>query len=239
VESVCLRGGDPINKSDPSGLDPEDGLGLEGFYDLWRRRESFYDNEPSPQKPRWDPNNCWFSEFDQLSKVQQDLLGSKENYGALNSRQKASFLNITFVFERLGIDLSGQTLLGGTQGILSDRLQFEPGEAVNNLLSVLSAQSAADIFTSAKPSEREHPRMADWGFRQAGTRFSLQVGGGPGGVFADIDLFNPTDGLLGLGGHVLGEFVPNKIRRATTNPFRVGKELFDRDQGEFKYNCYR
>ena len=232
-------GNDPANKNDPSGLDPEDGLGLEGFYDFWARRESHYGNEPASRKPRWDRSNCWFPSFDGLSAEQKGLFTGSGEYDNLSPSMKASFLNITYKLSQYGVSLSGLSFLGGAAtGILADQLKFSPGPAAERMSDLFQGKVLTGAFVSDKPNAREHPGMAGGGVREFTTFNSLQVGWGPDGVFADIDPYGPID-AVGIFGHIFFQYFPNKIGNKTTDPLRVGKGLYDNDPGNVFYDCYR
>jgi len=234
-------GGDPVNKNDPSGLDSEDGLGLEGFYDFWARRESHYGNEPASPKARWDRSNCWFPSFDGLSSEQKGLFTGSGEYDNLSPSKKASFLNITYKLNQYGVSLSGLSFFGdggAATGILTDQLKFRSNDAATRLSDAIQSKVATGAFVSDKPKAGEHPGMADAGVREFTTFNSLQVGWGDDGVFADIDPYGPID-AVGIFGHIFLQYFPNKIGNKTTDPFRVGKGLYDNDPGNVSYNCYR
>jgi len=232
---------DPINKNDPNGLDPEDGLGLEGFYDFFARRGTFYSSEPGPPRPRWDRSNCWFPSFDGLSAKQKGLFTGSGEYDNLSPSKKASFLNITYKLSQYGVSLSGLSFFGdggAATGILTDQLKFRPNDAATRLSDELLSRVSTGAFISDKPKAGEHPGMADGGVREFATFNSLQVGWGRDGVFADIDPYGPID-AVGVFGHIFLQYFPNKIGNKTTDPFRVGKGLYDNDPGNVSYNCYR
>ena len=69
--------------------------------------------------------------------------------------------------------------------------------------------------------------MAEWGGRQWVTRFSMQVGGGSGGGFVDIDEFGPKVDVAGTLGHGF-EVLRNKLGHVKTDPYTVAKGLHKR-----------
>lgn len=62
--------------------------------------------------------------------------------------------------------------------------------------------------------------MSNFGARQNRAFYAWQVGIGDDGAFADIDIGNPTQGLLPAIVHAVEVLVPGR-----TNPFQVGRGL--------------
>lgn len=56
------------------------------------------------------------------------------------------------------------------------------------------------------------------------TTASLQIGGGRMGAFIDIDEFGVKTDLIGIFGHAF-EVGRNKIKRAKTDPYLIGRKL--------------
>ena len=167
--------------------------------------------------------NCSFPTFAGLTADQQALFGgTAAQWGQLDSKQIAGFLNITGALSAAGVDLSGLGLQPG--GIHQDRLLFTPESA-----ATLQSRMDNTVFSYDQPRQDLHPEMASWGARQNVLRYALQVGTGPGGAFVDIDLWNPSFGLLGsiMHGREVLENAYDRRRGGSglTNPSTVGKGL--------------
>jgi len=181
--------------------------------------------------------------FDQLSDEQRQLIDSvspgegEQVWGHVPAALRAGFLNITAVMKANGFPLAGLRLQPSRQdlkhsGLQQDRLLFTPESA-----SILRAPLEAAIqerdqrgdrgFIADKPEERLHPGMGEWGGRQWVTRFSMQIGGGSGGAFVDIDEFGPKVDVVGTLGHGF-EVLRNKLGHHTTDPFAVARGLHKR-----------
>jgi hypothetical protein len=158
-------------------------------------------------------------------------------WNQLKPAERAGFLNITAVLKSNGFGLSGLSLLplgGKDSGIQQDRLNFTPAAGARLQGSLTGAinerESRGDRgFTNDKPEESLHPGMADWGGRQWVTQNSMQIGGGPSGVFVDIDQYGVKVDVVGTVGHIF-EVIRNKGKdkdgnKKRTDPFEVAKGL--------------
>jgi RHS repeat-associated protein len=233
---------DPVNFSDPDGnlmQAPNCKIvarpGLEGW-DLYEVCTSDDLGGGGPGEPgdppvpepetRMQRGPCDFPSYAGLTDAQRMLFGgTMADWNGLASDKIAGFLNITGALAKAGIDFSGLQLQNGIQGIEQDRLFFTPGSA--DILKGLI--SASGKFTSDQPLASEHEGMSDWGFRQNLLRLALQVGGGSAGAFVDLDFWNPSNGLVGLVGHI-GEVISNRVNKANggsglTDPIKMGKKL--------------
>ena len=153
-------------------------------------------------------------------------------WNELSPAQRAGFLNITSVLKGNGFGLSGLSLQEG--GIQQDRLLFTPASGARlegPLRSAIGSREARGDrgFSNDKPEEHLHPGMADWGGRQWVTQNSMQIGGGPAGVFVDIDQYGPKVDVVGTVGHIF-EVVRNSGKdkdgnKKKTDPFEVAKGL--------------
>ena len=172
-----------------------------------------------------EPPRCSFPSFSQLSAAQQGLfkdIGGASAYGGLSDAQRASFLNLTGALSSAQINFSGLTLQ--QSGIHQDRLLFAPGAGINSFRASFEAGVAAGRFINSPPAESEHPGMSEWGGRQRRAFYALQIGGGRGGAFVDIDIGNPQMG--GLPALVHGvEVLYNKVSKSVTDPFAIGRAL--------------
>jgi hypothetical protein len=181
--------------------------------------------------------------FEQLDSSQRAMLDgvAKEGDGAalwaeLPAVQRAGFLNITAALRANGFGTSGLKLLpltGKDPGIQQDRLLFtaDSGGALRGTLesAIRNRDSLGDRgFSNDKPEEHLHPGMAAWGGRQWVTRNSMQIGGGPAGVFVDIDEFGVKVDVVGTLGHAF-EVLRNKAGGGKkTDPFKIGEGLHKR-----------
>jgi hypothetical protein len=180
-----------------------------------------------PQKPEPTPQrNCTFPGFDQLSAAQQGLLNAGA-YGGLSDAQRANFLNQTGALARAGINLGNATLQ--TNGTLTDRLLFNPGESLSTFRGSIVAAIASGGFIKDTPFASEHPGMSEFGARQAVTTNALQAGFGRTGAFVDIDRGGARTDVAGFLIH-MGEL----ITPGGTDPFAVGKALGSKVTG---YTC--
>jgi hypothetical protein len=151
-------------------------------------------------------------------------------YGGLSDPRKASFLNITGDLARTGINYSGLSLQQG--GIHQDRLLFAPGAVISDFQSSTRSAISSGSFVSAKPSARDHPGMSSFGAREGVTRWSLQVGTGENGAFADVDPWGPVDVVGGIGHGI--DYTKHKLFGGQTDPFAVGRALGSKVTG---YTC--
>ena len=182
----------------------------------------------TPQKTTPTPQrNCTWPGFDQLSAAQQGILnrvpgtGGAAFYNSLSDPLKASFLNLTGDLARMGLNFSGLSLQ--QDGIHQDRLLFAPGGGISDFQSSIQAGITSGAFDNAKPGNRDHPGMSDFGARQGVTRWSLQVGIGQRGAFADVDPWGPVDVAGGIGHSI--DYLKHKITGGKTDPFAVGRGL--------------
>ena len=172
-----------------------------------------------------EPPRCSFPSFSQLSAAQQALLNSIPDglgaafYNGLSEAQRASFLNLTGALAAAGIITSGLMLAE----VKPDRLLFAAG-TTTNLRRSFEAAVAAGRFVNSPPAESEHPGMSEWGGRQRRAFYALQIGGGRGGAFVDIDIGNPQMGVLPALVHGVEVFY-NKVSKSVTDPFAVGRAL--------------
>ena len=171
--------------------------------------------------------NCNFPTFEELSDEQKRLFANPTEYAKLSPAQRANFLNQTGVLAKNGISLGGAKLKEG--GILTDRLLFEPGRALEEFKANVLAAISGGIYSSDKPIGNSHPGMSNFGVRENRTLYSQQIGFGPDGAFIDIDIGNPNNGLFGLFIHAIEVAVPGK-----TDPFKVGRKLGKKVTG---YTC--
>jgi RHS repeat-associated protein len=202
---------DPINYTDPTG-------------------ELIFKPAP-PQELR-----CDFPDYDKLTDVQKGLIGA-DYYNALDMMQRASFLNITGAMAKAGVSLAGLSITN----VHSDRIILSP-ESGPILRSRIEATFSLQTITMTIPKVGTrrvtvrkgpfdpdkpigHDGMNDWGYRQHVGRWALQIGGGPEGVFIDIDVFNPKSSLGNLAGHVFGEVLPHWIFGGKTDPIDVGRAV--------------
>jgi hypothetical protein len=144
-------------------------------------------------------------------------------WGQLDIERRAGFLNITAAMKGNHFKLDGLKLLH--DGIHPDRLLFAPSSAAQIKTDLENAMRNRKIlgdrgFKYDKPIPGKHPGMAEWGGRQCVTKTSMQVGGGDGGVFVDIDVFNPDSNVGGLFGHIFEVLIPGG-----TDPFDIAREL--------------
>jgi hypothetical protein len=153
-------------------------------------------------------------------------------WGSLDAHRRAGFLNITAAMRGNNFDLAGLKLFSlkdfKNSGIQQDRLMFRPesGRQIRADLDKAIAnrkQLGQRGFKKDKPLEGEHPGMAEWGGRQQVAKASMQVGGGSGGVFVDIDVFNPKGNFFSLIGHGFEVMTPGK-----TDPFEIARDLDER-----------
>lgn len=151
-------------------------------------------------------------------------------WSGLPATQRAGFLNVTSVIKANGFGLEGLTLQPLAQGgIQQDRLLFTSDSGARLRAPLQAAIDQRDQrgdrgFLEDKPENNLHPGMADWGGRQWVTQNSMQIGGGSGGVFVDIDEFGPKVDVVGTMGHVF-EVLHNKITHKKTDPFKVAQGL--------------
>jgi len=199
--------------------------------------------KPVDPKHKYD-GTAWATsrEFEQLDPQQRRMIDElRPGQGAmlwdeLDAKHRAGFLNVTAVMKSNGFPLDGLSLLAvdGTDrsGIQQDRLLFT-AETAGRLKPPLDAairecEARGDKgFLEDKPEAGLHPGTADWGGRQWVTRFSMQVGGGTGGGFVDIDEFGPKVDVVGTFGHI-GEVLRNKLKHVKTDPYTVAKGLHKR-----------
>jgi hypothetical protein len=148
-------------------------------------------------------------------------------WAGLKPADRAGFLNITSVLKNNGFGITGLRLL--PDGLQQDRLLFtsdSAGHLRNPLQSAIAEREARGDrgFTNDKPEEGLHPGMAEWGGRQWVTQNSMQIGGGPAGVFVDIDQYGVKVDVVGTFGHLF-EVIRNKTTKKPTDPFEVAKGL--------------
>jgi hypothetical protein len=151
-------------------------------------------------------------------------------WGELDINRRAGFLNITAAMRGNHFSIAGLGLLH--EGIQQDRLLFTPesGASIRPTLenAMRNRKSLGDRgFKKDVPEESLHAGMAEWGARQCVTTCSMQVGGGSGGVFVDIDKFNPRSNVLGFFGHIY-EVADNALGHHKTDPFDVARSLDER-----------
>ncbi|HEV2863860.1 MAG TPA: RHS repeat-associated core domain-containing protein [Pyrinomonadaceae bacterium] len=173
--------------------------------------------------------DCNFPSYDKLSPAQKALLGKngEQTYNSLHEALKANFLNITGAMTKAGINFSGASLQYA--GIRTDRLMFNPGPGLADMRASVQAGINRGTFKKDTPANSEHPLMSEFGARQNATELSLQVGFGPVGAFADID-------LGGWGVDVVGSLIHigEVATPGSTDPFHVGREL---GSGVTGYTC--
>jgi hypothetical protein len=148
-------------------------------------------------------------------------------WSGLDPKRRQGFLNVTAALVANGFALEGLQLQQG--GIHQDRLLFTPesAELLRGPLqdAITNADERGDTgFVNDKPEDELHPGMGEWGGRQAVTTMSMQVGGGKGGAFVDIDEFRPGGDLAGTMGHAF-EVLRNGLFHRKTDPFTVAKGL--------------
>lgn len=200
--------------------------------------ERAYDGKDPYKDKKWANRG-----FDQLTGDQRALVDSvapghgEAVWARLSPARRAGFLNITAVMVANGFSLAGLALLPltgdpKTDGIQQDRLLFTAGSAT--LLrgpldhAIANRDQLGDRgFTKDKPEDGLHPGMSEWGGRQWVTRFSMQIGGGSGGAFVDIDEYGPKVDVVGTIGHGF-EVLRNKLGHHKTDPFDVARGLHKR-----------
>lgn len=232
---------DPIAQQ-AAGPIPDVGASGEAAHDQASASEQAYDH-PAPGKPDYK-KKAWANRgFEQLGEEQRALLDSVDPgegetvWAHLPPALRAGFLNITAVMRANGFLVSGLRLIPNGHdlkhsGLQQDRLLFTP-ESASLLRAPLEGaiqdrdQRGDRGFIKDKPEERLHPGMAEWGGRQWVTRFSMQIGGGSGGAFVDIDEFGPKVDVVGTLGHGF-EVLRNKLGHHTTDPFDVSRGLHKR-----------
>ena len=180
--------------------------------------------------------------YDKLNSHQQDMIDSLEPgqgekiWDQLDAKHRAGFLNVTAVMRSNGFLVAGLKLRPLTaddnSGIQQDRLLFtaDTGHLLQAPLeaAIEQRETRGDKgFIEDKPENSLHPGMAGWGGRQWCTRFSMQVGGGAGGAFVDIDEFGPKVDVVGTMGHMF-EVLRNKTQHVKTDPNTVAKGLHKR-----------
>ena len=134
--------------------------------------------------------------YDELSATQRSLLGAdgRARFDGLSRKEKGVFLLHTARLARNGVDLTGLRLKpDGIQGNgLRVQLLFENDpQAVQRLKDQLQRGVEAGRFAGDKPSSLFHRGYDDSGVRESVSKYTLQVGFGPEGVFVDMDRYNP------------------------------------------------
>lgn len=134
--------------------------------------------------------------YDELTPTQKSVLGpdGRARFDGLSRKEKGVFLLHTARLARSGIDLTGLRLKpDGIQGSsLRVQLLFENDpQAVQRLKEQAQRGVESGRFVEDKPSSLFHRGYADSGVRENISKYTLQVGFGPEGVFVDMDRYNP------------------------------------------------
>ena len=186
-----------------------------------------------------DKYDCKFPRFNQLTAMQQNVLGNEGEsiYSKLSNRHRANFLNLTARAAQIGLDFGKLTADPATH---VDRLILtgEPGlpgrpQPADILKASHEAAVKARKMSDSPPSG--HDGMNEYGGRQKGLTYSLQLGINKSrtGAFVDIDYYNPGNGLLGAVLHG-GEVFVNWAGKKKTDAFRIGRHLGSKLT---KYDC--
>jgi hypothetical protein len=164
-----------------------------------------------------------------------NTLGDGANkFNGLSDKQKACFLNITAALQWAGIKTDMQKRLSSDSsgwGIQEDRLMFAApiGNLEEQVRAAIKNRSRRGDkgFVSDKPLKSEHKGMNYWGARQWVTTTAIQIGEVRKARSSDIDEFGARTDVVGFFG-IPTRVLRNKIKRRTTDPFKVGKQLRDR-----------
>lgn len=127
-------------------------------------------------------------------------------------------LHVAGALADAGLDVSGLTLTS----IQPDRLTFANDFALRQFQAAVGRN--AEFICDLLMLESEHPGMARRGYRQAPLKYSLQLGFGDDGAFADIDIWNPLFPGIGPIMHKI-EVASNKRHGTTTNQFAIARGL--------------
>lgn len=144
-----------------------------------------------------------------LSSVQRGLFGAagEAAYRKLSDKQRQLVLLLSERLFANGIDLQGMRLLEAGQPTRPNRILFAPDSpGMERFKAQLEGAKKAGRFDEDKVFALFHPGMAEDGYREDRSKFSMQIGLGDKGAFVDVDRFHPWTGLKGWLGH-FGEII--------------------------------
>ena len=241
--------GDPINYFDPTGTiaycvtgdgctappDTDPCFGADSNCYAGGGSEGSDQDAVSPGGGVWgNPQNpC---NFNSLGANQQGMLtpGNWVNYSA---QQQQLFMDITTDAASIGLSLAGlsvQSITIARQNGNQTELNLSGNVAA--LIDWLNGVGSG-TFTSSAQDPMVGPAHSGFtgNYRQNGMTWSMQVETavtdvqtGQGNVQIDIDPYNPSDGLFGMFGHGVLQWLPNKITKSDTNPFRTRSALINK-----------
>lgn len=171
---------------------------------------------PAVVKPRNAPSTTrppdGLKDFGELTSVQRGLFGKAgaKGYESLSSEQRAIFLLISTKLAEDGIDLTGLVLEDPKKTIRPNRILFAKGPKLASFQRQLAEGKADDRFVDDKPFALFHPGRSAFGARENTAQWSVQIGIGKDGAFADVDRFNPWAGVKAYLGHTAELLVPGK-----------------------------
>ncbi len=165
-----------------------------------------------------------------LTPAQQAML-SPDMWNSLSAAAQQQFIDVTTDAAALGMPLNGLTVstitVAGENGASQTEVNLSGNtEALKRWLD------SSNMFTSSQqdPLAGAPHSGYDGNYRQNTLTWSMQVNTRADGVQIDIDPWNPAAGLAGLVGHGLLQFIPNRVTRGDTNPFRTRNALQRRFQ---------
>jgi RHS repeat-associated protein len=239
---------DPINGSDPTGLDDEDPVfwcppnEAGGVY-FWSA-ECYVNppaqatgapcpnptpggcsGQPTPAGSTSSTNPCAFS---RLSGAQQAMLANL-NWAGTNAAQEQLFVDITADASSLGVPLAGLTVSSITIARQDGASQTELNLSGSTTALIDWLNNSGAFTSEAQDWMVGAPHQGYTGnYRQNVTTWSMQINTSSTGAQIDIDPFNPSDGLAGLALHGIVQWLPNRIIGGDTNPFATRSALAKR-----------
>ena len=158
--------------------------------------------------------------FAQLDPQIANLIGpnARDSYDSMSVKKKMAFLNIISALNQV-MDTKDLEIVS----MKDDRILFSKS-SIPFIVSRMDKLVEDGIFINAKPSSFWHKEMSLSGYREKIKNYSLQIGIGEDGAFADIDIHCPKYNRKQWWLHVK-EMAGNLFFRRTTSPVNVGNAL--------------